>query len=119
MNSKKYTLRFTQIKPFNKDKVTQFMLGISFIRSKSRGLIVQGGTITIFKKANQINTTSFVREIISYIEEEIKLVYAKEEEYGGQIELNQLEPLKRKLELILEKLKQHGTIGENPVKNIH
>ena len=74
---------------------------------------MQEDTVTIFKKADQISTTPIVREIISYIEAGIKLVYVKKEEYKGQIELIQLEPLKRKLDPILEKLKQDGTIGES------
>ena len=47
--------------------------------------------VTIFKKADQITTTPFVREIISCIEEKIKLIYAKEEKHEGQIKLNQVE----------------------------
>ena len=36
MNNKKYTLPLTWVKPFNKDKVTQFILGMNFIRSESK-----------------------------------------------------------------------------------
>ena len=49
MNNKNYTLPFTWIKPFNKDKITQFLLWMSFIRNKSEGLMVQGDMVTVFK----------------------------------------------------------------------
>ena len=52
-----------------------------------KGINIVRRHVTIFKKVDQISTTPIVREIISSTEEGIKLVYAKKEEYVGQIEL--------------------------------
>ena len=62
MNNEKYTLPLIWIKPFNKTKVTQFTLRMSLIRNQYGGLIVQGDMVTIFKRADEINMTSFMRE---------------------------------------------------------
>ena len=40
INNQKYTLPLTWVKPFNKEKTTQFILGMNFIKNQSGGLIV-------------------------------------------------------------------------------
>lgn len=92
---------------------------MSFIINQSGGLIVQRDFVTILEKIDAIYTTLFVREIISCIEEENELAYEKENDCEFQIEYNQVEPLKEKLEPIITNLKLDGTIGDNFVKNIH
>lgn len=101
INNQTYTLPLTWIKPFNKDKATQFIIGMSFIRNQLGGLIVQGDLITIFEKADAICRTPFIREIISYIEEENELAYEREDDCELQIEYNRLELLQKKLEPII------------------
>lgn len=101
INNQTYTLPLTWIKPFNKDKATQFIIGMSFIRNQSGGLIVQGDLVTIFEKADVICRTPFIREIISYIEEENELAYEREDDCELQIEYNRLELLQKKLEPII------------------
>lgn len=83
---------------------------MNFIKHQLGGLIVHGDIVTIFKKFDLIQSSPLVREVVC----------EENEEYNElQIELNQLEPLKKKLEHIIEDLKQDGTIGENPIKNIN
>ena len=66
---------------------------MNFIKNQSGGLIVQGDLVIIFKKADIICTTSFVKETMACIEEENTLLFEKEENHELQIEFNQLESL--------------------------
>ena len=118
INNQKYNLPLTWVKPFNKEKTTQFILGMNFIKNQFGGLIVQGDIVTIFKRADMIYTTPFVKETIACTEEGY-ILFQKEEDHELQIEFNQLEPLRQKLAPIIEALKIDGTIGENPIRNMH
>lgn len=64
-----------------------------------------------------ISPTPLASETISSIEEENGIIiYEKEDEHELQIEHNQLQPLKKKLESVLEELKLNGIIREKPIK---
>ena len=109
----KFQVHSVWVKPTLGNKTTRFLIGINFTKYKNGCIIVQGKMDTICKQMNSIHTIPLIkyneniieeilpREITSYIEEL--------EDISLEIEDNLTN---RRLEHIIKKLKDDGTIGE-------
>lgn len=103
--------------PFKLGEDIQFILGNNFIRAMHGGIRIEGDTVTIYKNVTSIQTKQTVSILRGEIEDDFNYeVY----QYLGAIESMDEAMNKRfinKFTALINRLKDQGYIGEDPLKH--